>query len=230
MRPVLGGSLSGAGYWYVIIALPIYQFIILRWGYRIIVWGRFLAALAKMDLRLTPTHPDEAGGIAFLGRAIVPFGTLGLALSAVLSATIAPRVMFAGEDIYAEFPVYGVLVAVSLIIAIGPLLFFMPRLYELKHRGLAKYGTLATAYTQQFHAKWITQTTPAGEPLLGTADIQSLADLGNSFQIIEKMRLVPVKKEHLIGVIAPNLIPAVFLAATVVPLDEILRTFMRVFV
>jgi hypothetical protein len=230
MRPVVGGSLSDAGYWYAIVALPIYQFIILRWGYRIVVWGRFLAALARMDLRLAPTHPDEAGGIAFLGRTIVPFGAIGFALSAVLSATAAPRVMFAGENIYTELPVYGVLVAISLIISIGPLLFFTPKLHELKHRGLEQYGTLATAYTQQFHAKWVKHTIPTDEPLLGTADIQSLADLGNSFQIIEKMNVVPVAKEHLLGVVAPPLVPAVLLATTVVPLDKILDTLMKIFV
>jgi hypothetical protein len=230
VRPVVGGPLSSAGYWYAIVAVPIYQFIILRWGYRIVVWGRFLAALARMDLRLMPTHPDEAGGIGFLGRTIVPFGTIGLALSAVLSASIAPRVMFAGENIYAELPVYGVLIAASLIISIGPLLFFTPRLHALKHQGLAKYGTLATTYTQQFHAKWVTHTTPTDEPLLGTGDIQSLADLGNSYQVIQKMKLVPVAKEHLFGAVAPPLIPAVFLATTVVPLDKILQTLMKVFV
>jgi hypothetical protein len=182
-----------------------------------------------MDLRLMPTHPDGAGGIGFLGRTIVPFGTIGLALSAVLSATIAPRVMFGGENIYVELPAYVVLVALSLIIAIGPILFFAPKLYAVKHHGLQTYGALATSYTRQFDAKWITHETATDEPLLGTGDIQSLADLGNSFQIIEKMRLVPVTKEHLVGLAAPNLIPAVFLAATEVPLDQLFHTLMRIF-
>jgi hypothetical protein len=229
VRPVIGGFFSGAGYWYTCVALPIFQFLILRWAYRTIVWGRFLAAMARMDLRLMPTHPDGAGGIGFLGRTIVPFGTIGLALSAVLSATIAPRVMFGGENIYVELPAYVVLVALSLIIAIGPILFFAPKLYAVKHHGLQTYGALATSYTRQFDAKWITHETATDEPLLGTGDIQSLADLGNSFQIIEKMRLVPVTKEHLVGLAAPNLIPAVFLAATEVPLDQLFHTLMRIF-
>ena len=33
---------------------------------------------------------------------------------------------------------------------------------------------------------------PADEPLLGSADIQSLADLGNSFEIVKQMKWDPV--------------------------------------
>jgi hypothetical protein len=229
VRPVIGDHFSGAGYWYSGVAIPLYQFLILRWGYRIVVWGRFLGAIARMNLRLMPTHPDGAGGIGFLGRTIVPFGAIGMAASAVLSATIAPRVLFAGENIYAELPAYVVLVVLLLIIAIGPLLLFTPRLYVLKQDGLETYGTLATAYTQKFDAKWIAHRTPPAEPLLGTADIQSLADLGNSFHIIEDMRLLPVAREHLIAFVVPILTPALFLVLAVVPLNKILDTLMRIF-
>ena len=38
-------------------------------------------------------------------------------------------------------------------------------------------------YTQAFHRKFIEEVEPSEEPILGTGDIQSLADLGNSFEI-----------------------------------------------
>ena len=49
-----------------------FQFVLARWAFRLIVWGSFLADMARMNLRLTPTHPDLAGGLGFLGRTIVP--------------------------------------------------------------------------------------------------------------------------------------------------------------
>jgi len=228
MVPAAGGTFSQAGCWFAFVSLPIYQFIVLRWGYRIIVWGYFFSGLAKLDLLLTATHPDGAGGIGFLGRSIVPFGAIGLSLSAVFSATIASRVLFAGEDIYRELPGYGVIAAFSLAIAVGPLLFFMPKLYALRYQGLAQYGMLATAYTRAFQARWITPGAAEDAELLGNADIQSLADLGNSYQIIQDMKLVPVTPLNLIGVTLPSLIPALPLAAIMMPLGDLLRTLAQV--
>jgi len=229
IMPVAGGPFSGAGYWYVCFAVPVYQFLVLRWGFRIVVWGRFLSGLAKMKLRLTPIHPDSAGGILFLGRTIAPFGIVGLAITSAFAASIATRVLYAGENIYAEMPVYALLVAILLIISLGPILFFAPKLFDLKNHGIRQYGTLGTTYTLDFHARWIAHENPEHEPLLGTGDIQSLADLFNSYQIIKTMKFVPVMRSDLIAAVAPTLLPAIPLAATVVPLDQMLHLLMRVF-
>ena len=56
---------------------------------------------------------------------------------------------------------------------------------------MRQYSLLVLRYNRAFHDKWIQGQAAAGEPLLGTADIQSLADLGNSFEFIQSMRVVP---------------------------------------
>lgn len=63
-----------------------------------------------------------------------------------------------------------------------PLLVFTPRLVAVSQRGQLDYGVLVTAYTRAFNAKWVRGGVPSDEPLLGTADLQSLADPGNSFE------------------------------------------------
>lgn len=70
-----------------------------------------------------------------------------------------------------------------LIILLAPLLVFSPKLLMTKRRGLLEYSALANEYTQSFDRKWIRKENPEGELLLGSADIQSLADLGNSFEL-----------------------------------------------
>jgi len=90
-----------------------------------------------------------------------------------------------------------------------------------------EYGTLGSEYTQAFHRRWVAKTEPANEPLLGTGDIQSLADLGNSFGIIRTMRIVPVEFSDFIAFVFPGLIPALPLAATVMPLGEIVKVLFR---
>ncbi len=58
---------------------------LLRWLYRVVVWTRFLWHLSKIDLVLTPTHLDAAGGLMFLGEAVLPFGGIMFALSSVVA-------------------------------------------------------------------------------------------------------------------------------------------------
>jgi hypothetical protein len=48
---------------------------------------------------------------------------------------------------------------------------------------LLGYDALAASYTHAFDAKWL-RGAPHDESILGTADPQSLADLGNSFGVI----------------------------------------------
>jgi hypothetical protein len=47
-----------------------------------------------------------------------------------------------------------------------------------------RYGAFATAYVREFDEKWFRGT--ASGDRLGTADIQSLADLGNSYSVVQE--------------------------------------------
>jgi hypothetical protein len=222
-----GNVLTSAGYWYALVALPVFQFLMYRWIYRMVVWSRFLWKVSKLDLLLTPTHPDAAGGLGFLGKALVPFGVILFALSAVVSSAIASRILFSEGRLVDYQWSYIALFVLFLVTFAGPVLIFVPKLLTLKQRGRMEYGTLASRYTQAFHSKWIEKTEASQEPILGTNDIQSLADLGTSFQIIRKMRIVPVELSDFYGVLLPGLIPALPLAATVMPVGLIVKDLLK---
>jgi hypothetical protein len=226
-QPVHGQGLSTAGYWFAFVALPILQFLIFRWVYRMVVWGRFLWKVSKLDLLLTPTHPDSAGGLAFLGKSLIPFGLILFALSAAVSSAIAKNILFNGGKLADYQWSYAALFLLALLVFAGPLLIFVPKLLALKEQGQMEYGILGSEYTQEFHRKWIQKTAQADEPLLGTGDIQSLADLGNSFAIVKSMRIVPAAATDFIGLILPGLVPAVPLAATVMPVGQILTDLLK---
>ena len=169
------GHLSIAGYWYAFICLPILHFLILRWVYRLLVLTYLLRQISKLDLLLTPSHPDGAGGLAFLARILPLFGGIVFALSAMISARIATRVLFGGADLYDDLGALAIVIVVELIIFAGPLVLFMPKLFALREEGLRRYGALGSRYTRLFEAKWMSGA-PEDEPLLGTGDIQSLAE------------------------------------------------------
>ena len=62
---------------------------------------------------------------------------------------------------------------------------------------------------REFDAKWLRGGAPADEPLVGSADIQSLADLANSFEVVQTMRIAPVTKEAIVQLAAATLAPLV---------------------
>src|SRR5580698_1728365 len=131
--------LSLAGYWYVMVALPIFQFLIFRWLWRMFNWARFLWKVSRLDLRLSAAHPDAAGGLGFLGKSLVPFGTITFALSTVVSGAIASRVLFAGAQLEPFAFVYVALLLFTLLMFAGPLVIFTPKLFDLKYQGMLKY-------------------------------------------------------------------------------------------
>jgi hypothetical protein len=75
---------------------------------------------------------------------------------------------------------------------------FTPQLARTKWKGLAEYGLLANRYVFGFEEKWIRDGSPETSELLGTGDLQSLADLGNSYSAVREMRIVPFGLEDIV--------------------------------
>ena len=151
-------------------------------------------------------------------------------MSAVASSAIATRVLFAGATLDQFQISYAALFVVALATFTLPILVFIPVLLGVKQRGLLQYGTLASRYTYLFDRKWVREEPTPEEPLLGTADIQSLADLGNSYQLIGKMRLLPIQIADFVAMALPGVIPAIPLAATVMPVSEIVKGLFKLLV
>src|SRR5689334_12306139 len=87
------------GMWFAAVSLPLTQFFLLRWYFRLLVWFRFLVQVSRLDLHLVPTHPDRAAGLSFLGRGTYAFGPLLFAQGALLAGLIATRVLYGGKTL-----------------------------------------------------------------------------------------------------------------------------------
>jgi len=219
---------SLAGLWYGYVSLPIFQFMLLRWYFRLFIWARLLWQVSRLELSLVPTHPDRAGGLGFLSYIVYAFMPLLLAQGTLYAGMLANRIVFLGAKL-PEFTSDLVLLAAVLLLAVlGPLLVFVPQLARAKWTGLREYGVLAQGYVREFDHKWLRGGAAADEPLVGSGDIQSLADLGNSFEVIRTMRVVPFTKEALLLLLVTTLAPVLPLTLTMVPLDELLRRLVGV--
>ena len=221
-------GLSWAGWWYVYIAIPVYQFIMLRWYFRLVVWFRFLGHVSRLDLKLIATHPDRAAGLGFLGHTAHAFGPLLFAQGVLLSALIANRILRDGGTLLDyQYEVVAIVVVLMLFV-LAPLLQFTPRLLAAKRAGMHEYGDLASEYVNAFENKWIRRGAPPGETLVGSADIQSLADLANSFEVVRTMRPTVFPLETLIRIAIVTVLPVSPLILTVIPLNEIIRKLLAV--
>lgn len=225
-----GSKLSLAGMWYGYVSLPLFQFLLLRWYYRVFIWARFLWQVSRLELKLVPTHPDRVGGLGFLANTAYAFLPLALAHGAVLAGMLANRILHLGAKL-PEFKAEIVLMLFFVqFLVFGPLFAFAAQLARAKRTGLGEYGSLAARYVREFDGKWLRGGAAPDEPLVGTADLQSLADLGNSFEIVKGMRLAPVTRDAILQLAAATLLPVVPLLLTMMPWDELLkRLFGMVF-
>jgi hypothetical protein len=218
--------LSSPGYWYAYVSAPIMQFILLRWYFRLFVWGRFLWQVSRLDLHLVPTHPDRAGGLGFLGTGLYAFTPLLVAQGVMVAGMIAERIFYEGATLTSfQQEIVGAVVF-CLLIVIGPLCVFTPHLLDLKKSGLREYGGLASRYVREFDQKWVRGGAPADEALVGSGDIQSLADLANSFDVVRTLRPVPFTKEVVIALALATVAPVLPLTLTMIPLEELIKKIL----
>lgn len=223
-----GAKLSLAGLWYGYVSLPIFQFLLCRWYFRLFIWARFLWQVSRIELSLVATHPDQVGGLSFISGQVYAFTVLAVAHGALLAGNLANRIFFVGASL-TQFSVEIASVVIFLLcVVLGPLLVFAPQLAQAKRQGLREYGTLAERYVREFDAKWLRGGAPADEPLVGSNDIQSLADFAGCYEVVRTMHPVPIKRDDVLRLVVATLAPIVPLALTMMSLEELLKTLLGV--
>src|SRR5215831_8324659 len=221
-------NLTPAGVWYVFISIPILQFILLRWYVRFLIWYRFLWQISRMPLNLIPTHPDRTGGLGFLGTLSYTFGPVLFAQGAMLAGLIASNVLYHGGKLF-SFKLYaGSFVGFFVFAIFAPFLMFAPQMASARRKGLAEYGLFAQRYVEDFRDKWIQGHRNDSKELLGTGDIQSLADLGNSYTVVQEMRLVPFSLKDVSRLVAVTVAPMVPLLLLVWSPVEVIMQVLKV--
>ena len=217
-----------AGRWFVYVSMPVFQFLVLRWYYRFFIWARFLWQVSRLPLQLQAAHPDGTAGLLFLARTGRAYVFVCVALGTVLSGMIANRIFHAGATLLEFKTEIAGTAAVLVFFVYGPLFLFQPLLRATRRRGMIEYGALGQLYARDFNDKWIRGPRPTGEALLGHADIQSLADLHNSFGIVRGVRLVPFTLNHVTSLAVTTLLPVAPLLLTMFSVEQLLQQLLKI--
>ena len=220
-------GLSAAGWWYAVVSAPLMRYIAYRWVFRYFLWPVLLWQISRLQLTLMPTHPDRAAGLNFLSMTQKHFGILACALGCSVAGRVANIMLFEGATLASfESRLVG-FVVLSVIAGLLPLALLIPKLKKVRKEGLLEYGRFAKTYTESFDRKWFHYSASPPEPMLGTPDLQSLADLGNSFSFIEKMRWAPISRklvQQLAGWTAIPLVPIIILGT---PTPQLVHEVMK---
>ncbi|HBK04398.1 MAG TPA: hypothetical protein DDZ81_00900 [Acetobacteraceae bacterium] len=219
-----GTPLSIAGVWYGYVSLAIFQFLMCRWYFRLFIWARFLWQISRIELRLMPTHPDRFAGVGFLSNTVYAFSLLAAAHGALLAGLMANRIFFLGAMLTDFKTQFAALVILLLCIFCGPLLVFAPQLARVKRTGSRDYDLLAERYVRSFDAKWLRGGASADDQLVGSLDVQSLADMDHSVAVVHGMRLLLITRDGIIWTIFAIAVPIAPLIPTVIPFSELLKT------
>jgi hypothetical protein len=210
-----------AGLWYWIVCLTLFRFLMFRWLWRLGLWSYFLWRVAKLDLNLVPTHPDGAAGLGYLEVVHAQFTPLVLSLSAIQAASLAEGISAGTATFEAVYPALAIVLVLDAVLFLGPMLIFAPKLWACRVKGLTDYMEFAAHYVSAFDRKWLRTDAAAGEPLLGSPDVQSLADLSGAVSVVNTMRLAPVSLRLLGGLAFTAALPMLPLLLFKYPLAEL---------
>jgi hypothetical protein len=212
-----------AAAWYWGVCLTMFRFLALRWIWRILLWSHFLWRLSRLELHLVPTHPDRAGGLGNLEIVHVHFCTLIASISVVEAAAFAEDLVRGVMSFEGIYPAFAVLLVIDVVIFLSPLLLFTRRLWSCRLQGLDDYMELAGRYVAGFEHKWMARGVAPNEPLLGSPDVQALADMSSTVAVVVEMRIAPISPRLLIAFATAALLPLLPLLLLKYPVTTVIQ-------
>jgi len=220
-------NLALAGYWYVFVSIPVFQFILLRWYVRLTIWFRLLWQISRLNLHLSAAHPDRSGGIGFIGKSSYAFAPLLFAQGVVLSGLIASRVLYDGQPLVSFKMEAAGFVVFFVSVILGPLVMFTPQLSRAQRKGSSQYSLLASTNVFLFEDKWIQGCNPEPGKLLA-ADIQAIAALENVCSSVRQMRVIPFGTDDITRLAVTAAAPLLPLALTIFSVPQLLKFLVKI--
>ena len=223
---VAGDGMTLAGWWYLLVSLPVMRFLALRWLWRLLLWAWVLWRVSCLELHPRPTHPDRAGGLAFLGGTQAAFGIFVFAFGVQLSCLIADAVHFRDANLTAfrGEVVTFVLIAVGALLL--PLLVFAPKLMRARE----EYLLFLSGSAHRGAGDLARKLRAAREGELPANAVSGLSDFGTLYENARLMRPVPMETQHVLGLVLAAVTPFLPLVFLVMPAREVLRTLTRLLV
>lgn len=218
------GPLSLAGWWLMLVSMPLFHFLVIRWFWRFGVWTALLKKIASLPLQLVPTHPDKSGGLGFLTLLPVMFVPLAFSLSAVVASQALQEILFDGATFEVLRATAIAWVIFVLVISVGPLAVFSGPLIRLRERAILDYGELVARNNRQ--AERQLHSEDAERRVLDASTISAVADIAAGLDTIYSIKVLPVQLWSIVPLALSAIAPMIAVAAVQVPIQTILARIL----
>jgi hypothetical protein len=209
------------------VSAPIFQFLLGLALWKWLLWTYFAFKLSRRNLKLVPTHPDGHGGLGFLGLTSAAFAPIAFSATAVIAATWREDILHHGARLI-DFKLPAIiLIAVTALIALGPLAFFVPRLAVVRRKGILEYGILGQIHGVEFHEKWILHRAGHEAEFLVAPESSAVANYGHIYDTVKNMNSFPADKGALYTLAGAVVIPALPVILTQIPLAVVLSDLLK---
>jgi hypothetical protein len=220
-------QLTAAGWYAVIVSAPLFQFLLGLGLWTWLLWTYFAFKLSRRNLQLVATHPDEHGGLGFLGLTASAFAPVAFAASSVIGATWRYDIIHHGARLMQfTFPAIA-LIAIIALIALGPLVFFVPVLAKLRRAGILEYGILGQMHSMDFHEKWINHRAEHEAEFLQAPESNTLNAYAQVYERIAQLKPFPADQGSLYVLLAAVAIPALPVILAQIPVKVVLLDLLK---
>lgn len=226
----LDAGMGFGGWWFLYIVRPIFTILLLGWFWRIGLIFRLFYFISKLDLALVPAHPDAMGGLGFLQKLPKAFILVTLAMSAVLASRWIHDSLFhqiALDTLKLPLLSFAVLWGLTVL---APLFVFSGKMISTRKKAMRQYSALLSEHGRLVHQKWILGQKIGERDILDSPELGPSADIETIYDAVKKMRLVPIGKSCIIPIVVPVALPMIIVAATQIPLLQILTTLFKALV
>jgi hypothetical protein len=218
---------SPAGWWHVLVSLPLLFVLLLAWIWRLIAWARFLYLMSRLNLRLVPAHPDRTAGLRFVAYSVQAFSLVALALGVIVAGAAANRILYWSASPQSFKFVVLALVAFVVVVFAGPLLVFFTHLLRAWQRGTLQYSALAGRLGRQFESKWLRHGATIDASTLEVGDFSATTDLYQVASNVYEVRLIPISLTSFGMLVGMTILPFVVIALMFVPVDVIVAELAK---
>ncbi|MET0937132.1 MAG: hypothetical protein ABWX83_14150 [Luteibacter sp.] len=209
------------GWWLLLVSMPVLLGLMLSWVWRWVLWLRVLWRLSRMGLTLVSSHPDRAGGIAFLAESPRAFIPLVLPVSIVVAATLAHSLLIDGTTAIGHEATPLITAVLVVVVFASPLLMFTRVMLAARHIGTRAYGELARRMGLVFERRWLDENRTVDDDTLEKPDFSSTTDLYGIVSNVVGMRLLLVDYPTLVAVAITAVLPFVPLWLAAVPFQTL---------
>ncbi|MCV3739040.1 hypothetical protein OCK02_22970 [Rhizobium sp. TRM96647] len=216
-----GRHITLAGWWALLVSLPLFWFLVLRGFWRHFVWAQLLRVIARLELRLVASHPDGKGGLAFLADYPNAYMTFMFGLSCAIAASFGQHISAETLSVKMLTTVMGAWLVLVLGFFAYPLSAFARPLRRLREDTMLAAAALATQRQRQDERKILSRNIAADGTAEPSADTD-IPDPAKLFEAARKLKGGLLSRTAVLPLSAMALLPFAVVGLTQISFEDVL--------